>query len=277
MTEIFDNIRGIYDFTVPCEPLRPFIEFFSESSPEKTASLAAGNPFTVEMFPSWTPTFWINLGAPYRLTSGNSQQKISPGNDIFVLRDAPTTRHNHYADHIFTVKFFPGGLVPTLGINQTKFIGRVVPLREILPARLLHELKTATSAAQRISLLENYFLTTLTRRPDRDHYTQLVRDSIGHYENTAMLPNTSQLAERLFLHSRTINRYFHRIIGLPPKRYFSILRARAALSSYLAGCPTGGRSAARTNFSPEEFGYYDRSHFYKAMRQFTGRRLTDQP
>ena len=268
MTEIFDNIRGIYDFHLPCEPLRPFIEFFSESSPERTARLSAGKPFTVEMFPSWTPTFWINLGAPYRLTTGHSHQKISPDNHILVLRDTPTTRHNHCADHIFTVKFFPGGLEPTLGINQTNFIGRVVPLREILPARLLDEIKTASSATQRISLLENHFLTTIARRPDKDHYTQLVRDSIGLFENTAMLPNTSQLAERLFIHSKTINRYFHRVIGLPPKQYFSILRARIALTSYLA---------ERRNFSPEAFGYFDKSHFYKTVRQFTGRRITDRP
>jgi AraC-like DNA-binding protein len=268
MTEIFDDIRGIYDFTLPCEPLRPFIEFFSESSRDKTTHFVAGKAFTIEMFPSWTPTFWINLGVPYRVTAGHTHHKISPDNDILVLRDTPTTRHNHSADHIFTVKFFPGGLESILGINQAKFIGRVVPLTDLLPARLLHSVRTTPSAWGRISLLETYFLTSLTRRPDKDHYTQLVRDSIGHYENTAMLPNTSQLAERLFIHSKTINRYFHRIIGLPPKRYFSILRARTALTSFLAD---------RTNFSPDEFGYYDKSHFYRAIRQFTGRRLTDQP
>jgi AraC-like DNA-binding protein len=267
MTEIFDNIREIYDFSLPCEPLRPFIEFFSESSPDRTALLAAGRGFTIEMFPSWTPTFWINLGTPYRLTAGQSHLHISPDDDILVLRDTPTARHNHPHDRLFTVKFFPGGLESTLGINQTRFIGRIVPLREILPARLLHDLKTAPSATQRISLLENYFLAILGRRPKQDHYAQLVRDSIGLYENNAMLPNISQLAERLFNHSKTINRYFHRVIGLPPKKYLAISRARAALSSYLA---------ARTNFSPEEFGYYDRSHFYKAIRQFTGRGLTDR-
>jgi hypothetical protein len=52
MTEIFDNIRGIYDFDAPCEELHPFIEFFSESSGERTASFAASKDFTVEMFPS---------------------------------------------------------------------------------------------------------------------------------------------------------------------------------------------------------------------------------
>jgi len=268
MTEIFDNIRGIYDFSLPCEPLRPFIEFFSESSPDRTALLAAGRGFTIEMFPSWTPTFWINLGAAYRLTAGQNHHHISKDDDILVLRDTPTARHNHPRDHLFTVKFFPGGLEAILGFNQTKFTGRVVPLREILPARLLHDLRTALSPAQRIPLLENYFLAALAQRPNKDHYTQLVRDSIGLYENDAMLPNISQLAERLFSHSKTINRYFHRVIGLPPKKYLAISRARTALSSYLA---------ARTNFSPEEFGYYDRSHFYKAICQFTGRRLAERP
>ena len=264
MTEIFDNIRELYDFTMPCEPLRPFVEFFSESSPGKTARIASGKPFYVEMFPSWTPTFWINLGVSYQLTVASNQYDIQAGHDILILRDTPATRHNQPADHIFTVKFFPGGLEAILGANQTKFLGRVVPLREVLPASLIRELKTATTAGQRINLLENHFLSSLRLRRGQDHYTKLVRDSIAAYENAGMHPNTSELAERHFLHSKTINRYFHRVIGLPPKRYFSIVRARTALTSYLAG---------QHNFSPELFGYYDRSHFYKAVRQFTGRRL----
>ncbi|HET6253564.1 MAG TPA: helix-turn-helix domain-containing protein [Puia sp.] len=267
MTEIFDNIREIYDFSLPCEPLRPFIEFFSESSRDRTARLAAGNPFTVEMFPSWTPTFWINLGVPYQLTTGQVHYKISTHDDILVLRDTPTARYNHSADHLFTVKFFPGGLESILGVSQTNFIGKVVPLRHILPARLLDDLKCASCTSQRIALLEDFFLASLPRQLDKDHYTKLVRDSIGLYENTAMLPNTGQLAERLFIHSKAINRYFHRVVGLPPKRYFSIVRTRMALTSYFAD---------PTNFSAADFGYYDQSHFYKAVRQFTGRRITDR-
>lgn len=267
MTEIFDNIRGLYDFHLPCEALRPFIEFFSESSRAKTALAAAGNPFDVEMFPSWTPTFWINLGAPYRLSTGDNHQNIPTDHDILVLRDSPIIRHNHPTDHIFTVKFYPGGMEQVLGVNQTTLTGRIVPLRDLLPAPLLSQLKTAPTSHTRITLLENHFLASFARRQQKDHYAQLVRDSIGHFEDAAMLPNTTQLAERHFLHSRTINRYFHRVIGLPPKKYLSIVRARSALTGYLAD---------RANFSPDAYGYYDSSHFYKAVRQFTGRRLTHQ-
>lgn len=268
MTEIFDNIRELYDFRLPCEPLRPFIEFFSETSSRKTAHITAGNPFTVEMFPSWTPTFWVNLGAPYGLTTGSSHRKIPRGKDILVLRETPTIRHNQSSDHIFTAKFFPGGLEAILGVSQTKYIGRVVPLHEILPPVLLFDVMTASSADRRITVFEDFFLASLTRRSTHDHYTQLVRDSIAAYEDANMLPNATQVAERQFVQSKTINRYFHRVIGLPPKRYFSIVRARTALTNYLADPPA---------FSPEEFGYYDRSHFYKAICQFTGRRLAGRP
>src|ERR1700722_14625665 len=137
MTEIFDNIRELYEFSLPCEPLRPYVEFFSESSAEKTAHLAAGNPFTVEMFPSWTPTFWINLGQPYRLSTGRDTHHIASNHDILVLRDTPTTRHNDPTDHIFTVKFYPGGLESILGLNQTKLAGRIVSLHDFLPPSLL--------------------------------------------------------------------------------------------------------------------------------------------
>ncbi len=267
MIELFDNIRGLYNFSLPCEPLRPFIEFYSESSPEETCRIAAGKPFTIEMFPSWTPTIWINLGTSYLLTTGQSQQCISRDTDIVVLRDLPTIRHNHAGDHIFTIKFFPGGLEAILGANQTKLAGRVVPVRQILPADVLHDLKTAPSPGLRLPIIQNYFLTSLARIPRKDHYFQLIRSSIGDFESADMSSNTTQLAERHFVHSRTINRYFHRVVGLSPKKYFSILRARTALTGYLAD---------RTSFSPEAFGYYNSGHFYKAIRQFTGRRLGDR-
>jgi AraC-like DNA-binding protein len=223
--------------------------------------------FTVEMFPSWTPTFWINLGTPYRLTTGHGSYRLPADSDILVLRDSTMTRHNLPADHLFSVKFFPGGLEAVLGISQTKFIGAVVRLNEVLPATLIAQLKSAAGFGQRRSLLEGFFLKSLSRRPKKDHYAQLIRDSVGFYEYAGMHPNTTELAARHFVHSRTINRYFHQVIGLSPKKYFTLVRARAALAGFLAN---------RQQFSPDAFGYYDRSHFYRAARAFTGRRFGEK-
>lgn len=264
MTEIFDNIRQIYQFCDPVGELGSYIEFFSESSPEATAWNSAGEKFEVRMFPSWTPTFWINLGVPYRLSAGGRSCRVGQEHDVVVLRDVTTTRHNLPTDHIFTVKFFPGGLEAILGINQAKLAGRVVALEGILPGSLLQTVKAAGSFEERMGLVQDFFRTALTRRTKKDHYLQMVEDCIGLYEAEGLRYNTGEIAERMFVSSRTINRYFHQAIGLSPKKYFSILRARTALTAYVAD---------KSSFEPETFGYYDRSHFHKEIVTFTGQRL----
>ncbi|UPK72222.1 helix-turn-helix domain-containing protein [Chitinophaga filiformis] len=267
MVEIFDNIRQLYNFSAPCPELEAYIEFISESSFEETALHANNSSFTVKMFPSWTPTMWINLGASYRLITAKNNYHIGAADDVLVLRDSVTERQNLPADYIFTVKFFPGGLEAILGINQAQFINTVVALKDILPAMLLHHVKTAASFEERMTLLQHFFLLQLSRQQKKDHYIHLVKNSIDLYASNRMQYNTSEIAERLFVSSKTINRYFHNVVGLSPKKYFSILRARAALTAYVA---------ARETFSPCHHGYHDMSHFYKEVISFTGRRLAVQ-
>src|SRR5689334_22642317 len=132
MVEIFNDIRKLYNFSAPCTEVADFIEFFSESSVSATNRYAANEQFTVKLFPSWAPTFWINLGAPYFLETGKRNCLIKQSDDVLVLRDAIVTRHNQPSDYIFTVKFFPGGLERILGISQTKFIDKIIPLKDII-------------------------------------------------------------------------------------------------------------------------------------------------
>src|SRR5437868_4464907 len=118
MVEIFDDIRKIYHFSPPCEELAGYIEFFSESSTEATRVDIGNTKFSVKMFPSWTPTIWINLGSPYYLTTGNHRHLIAAKKDILILRDTVVERHNLPTDHIFSIKFFPGGLEAILALDQ---------------------------------------------------------------------------------------------------------------------------------------------------------------
>lgn len=265
MVEIFDNIKKIYHFGVPCEELTNHIEFFSESSAEETDHYAAGQIFTVKMFPSWTPTFWINLGTAYKLKLGKQDYMIHPEEDILLLRDSVAVRHNLPTDHIFTVKFFPGGLEAIFGINQVKFTGKPFDLRIVLPDRLLQQVKKHVTFDQRMQLLQNFFLLHFHRQKKKDYYRQLVSDSIDIFAAGNMNYNTSQVAERLFLSSKTINRYFNTVVGTAPKRYFSSFRARAALTAFVVD---------RRAFHPADFGYHDSSHFYKEVINFTGQKLS---
>ncbi|WP_338876464.1 helix-turn-helix domain-containing protein [Spirosoma sp. SC4-14] len=265
MTEIFDNIRKLYRFYFPQNELASYIEFISESSPEETFRQVANNLFTVRMFPSWTPTCYINLGEPYQLTVGSTIYQIQKQTDVLILRNNIVERHNLPTDHIVTVKFFPGGLEAILGINQVQFRDRVVPLETVWPAPLIQRVKQAIDFDERVNLLESFFLSRLNGRNKPDHYRTMVSHTIGTFGANGMELNTGQLADRLFLTSKTINRYFHRVIGSPPKQYLSIMRARTALSNYVAH---------KNQFSPYEYGYYDMSHFYKDVVRLTGKKLT---
>lgn len=266
MVEIFHNIRKIYDFAQPCEELAAHVEFFAESSIERTKQYFPNENFTVKMFASWTPTFYINMGVPYYISLENRRYLIKTDEDILILRNSTVERYNQPADNIFTVKFYPGGLEAILGISQILAIDQIINLRQLLPGSLLDALKKPISFEGRIQLVEQFLLKAYRAKTYKDHYVTIVNDAIGEFEGGSMQLNTSAVAERLFISSKTINRYFHRVVGMPPKSYFSILRARTALSAFVSGQKT---------FIPFDFGYYDMSHFYKDVKKFTGQNLTE--
>jgi len=264
MVEIFDNIRGIYNFSQPCIELSNYIEFFSESSREQTQKQLGDKCFTVKMFPSWTPTIYINLGAPYKLLTGNKANAISSSDDVLILRNNIVERQNLPNDHIFTIKFYPGGLEALLGVDQKCFIDKVVPAGDVVSPALLYTLKQAQSFEVRVEVLQAFFLSKLKQAKNKSHYMQLVEDVIAAYTQNNMQYNNTQLAQKMFTTSKTINRYFNNVVGTTPKNYFTILRTRHALTGYVR---------AKQQFDPSTYGYYDMSHFYKDVIKFTGHKL----
>lgn len=263
MVEIFDNIRRIYNFDQPCAELADFIEFFSESSVEKTNQFMPVEHFTVKLFPSWTPTIWLNLGSAYHLEINNKYLIVKENEDILLLRDSTVTRHVNQSDHIFTIKFYPGGLESVLGVNQLKLKNKIIKAKDVIPHYLIQMVKQADTYENRIQLLQDYFLLTRhrTQHKRRDYYLNSVKCAIDNYQDEEFLLNTGQVADRLLITSKTINRYFNNIVGINPKKYFSVVRARSALTRHVN---------SKKNFDPNNFGYHDMSHFYKDISNFIG-------
>jgi AraC-like DNA-binding protein len=264
MVEIFENIRKIYRFRDPCNELANYVDFFSESSPDATRQLIGGDNFSVKMFPSWTPTFYINLGQPYALTIDNQTHFISKDQDILILRNSIVERHNSNLDHIFTVKFFPGGLEAIFDIPQASLINEVVYLDLVLPKTLIKKVKQLQLFEDRVAVLQQFFTNQLKRRNDRRF--RFVMDAVAAYSETDMLLKVDELASNFATSTKTFNRNFHSVVGTSPKTYFSTVRARTAITAYVN---------KENTFTPSAFGYFDMSHFYKDVLNFTGQKLTD--
>lgn len=266
MVEIFDNIRKLYQFKLPCPELTAHIEFFSETSPEAMRHYVGEAPFTVQLFPSYTPTIWLNLGTPYHLKQGDQVHLVDEHTDVLLLRSGIVERRNLPTDNIFTIKFNPGGFEAIFGIPQRKIGAAVINVNEMIPDGLLRKLKRLDDFDSRMRLLESFLLEKLLHNRERLHSLQCVQDTIEAFCASGMQLNNSELASRQYMTEKTFYRYFTQVIGASPKHFFATMRARTALTDYITH---------KTAFSPAAYGYYDMSHFYKDVVKFTGRRITD--
>lgn len=266
MVEIFDNIHKIYQYQNPCEELADYIEFFSESSPQAMHEHIANKHFNVRLFPSWTPTFWFNLGSPYQLLISDKCYSVQSDDDVLLLRNSIVERINLPTDHIFTVKFSPGGFESIFGIKQSALGDTLINLATVLPSELIRQIKKVDSFEERVNLLQGFFLSKWKKQASHEYYFRTVHKAIETYHISNMEFNSSEVAREVFATNKTIYRYFNQVIGTTPKNYFSILRVRTALQNYVAH---------KSDFSPYDFGYYDMSHFYKDVVKFTGRKLID--
>lgn len=264
MVEIYDNIRKLYQFKPPCAELAPYIEFFSETSPEAMQHYIGEAAFTVKMFPSFTPTIWLNLGTPYFLKNGQQMYRVDEHTDVLLLRSVIVERRNLPTDNIFTIKFNAGGFEAVFGIAQTKIGHDVINVNEVIPDTILHKLKRLDGFANRMQLIERFLLDKLTRHKQATHQLYFVQQSIETFCASGMQLNNQQLATRQHLTDKTFYRYFSQVIGASPKLFFATMRARTALTAYLTD---------QGAFEHTSFGYYDLSHFYKDVIRFTGQRL----
>jgi AraC-like DNA-binding protein len=266
MTEIFDNIRKLYRFKTPSEALVDHIEFFSESSLEAMNSYIGADEFTVKLFPSYTPTMWLNLGSRYLLKSGLAWHEVNEQADVLLLRNEIVERRNLPTDNIFTVKFNPGGFESIFGISQTTIGSEIIPVENIIPASFIKKGKGLGCFEDRMVLFEKFFLEKLEVNKKRQgFYLQCIKDTVNVFTGAGLDAAISELAKKLYLSEKTLYRSFTKVVGTSPKNFLAITRARAALTSYVAD-PAG--------FSPYDHGYYDRSHFYKDVVKFTGRKLS---
>jgi AraC-like DNA-binding protein len=265
MIEIFDNIRKLYRFSLPMETLSPFIEFFSETDLLSAGSFIQDKKFTVKLFPSFSPTIWMNLGSPYQLHLASRAHQIDEWTDVLVLRSQTIERENAPTDNIFTVKFLPGGFEAIFGISQTKIADQVISLDELVPPHKIDQIKRAPDFESRIKLWEDYLTERKAQNATR-HYLMTVQRSIDTFLDTGMKLSAAQLANELFLTEKSLNRYFNKVVGTGPKNYFNILRARTSITDFLS---------KRDSFLPDSYGYYDMSHFYRDVIKFTGTRISE--
>lgn len=77
------------------------------------------------------------------------------------------------------------------------------------------------------------------------------------------------LTEQLFMTERTLQRQFIEYIGIPPKKFASIVQFQTSISQISA------EAVSRLTDIVYENGYTDQSHFIRSFKKYAGKKPTD--
>lgn len=158
---------------------------------------------------------------------------------------------------VIGISFRPGGAYPFLAVPLAELRNEIALLDALDQAEMLrlHErLSETESLTWRVGLLEDWLLSRLSLGKTRD---RLILASLALLRRER--PLIPELAQRLALSQRQLERLYQTQVGMTPKQYSQLVRvetARLALK----------QSRQSNTDLAVELGFYDQAHF---IREFT--------
>jgi AraC-like DNA-binding protein len=169
---------------------------------------------------------------------------------------------------VFAIKFRPGAFYPVLGAPLSTLTDRVLdaglvfgPATATLEARL----RGCATDAEQLALGEAFLRQTL---PAPDPTASAVGQVVERLLHETDPLSVDDVAGRLGLRPRALQRLFSRYIGVGPKWVLKRARLHEAAERITAGGESAGLSWAQL---AHELGYFDQAHFIHDFKTVVGR------
>jgi AraC-like DNA-binding protein len=163
------------------------------------------------------------------------------------------------------VKFRPGGFYPFFGRDVIELSERELPVAEVFGAdgaALDADVMAASDDDARIERMERFLRS---REPVSDELAAFATRAVEEARADSSLSRASELAERLGVSRRTLERTFRRCVGVGPKWILRRFRVHEACERIAAGAPPCWSALAA------ELGYFDQAHFIRDFKSQVGR------
>lgn len=188
----------------------------------------------------------------------------SPDYTLIGLFTKPYDVHFKKLVKVFGIRFKPEGIYYAFGVPASEIHHSFADLEDIagrsikeLCARLIE----ASNVNQMISLSENYLLENINKSKLNLYYlnraANLIRKSNGKI-------SIEELAGKVYISSRQLEREFKQKMGISPKRYMRIARLNEVNRKILSGERVDFTSLSHSS------GYSDQAHFIREFKDFTG-------
>jgi AraC-like DNA-binding protein len=260
LTEFFngDHFRKKYKYFIPTGDAASFIECFWETD---FGPGEGKNEFIFSdcILPSVGTTILLNLGTPYLLEIGREQLTID--RDVWYSRLA-TVRSTHFSgNRIFAIR-----MQSNIFIGQSIYnylgTGKVFNVENVLDKLIIQRIKETGSFEKRCEIVLEYLLARISRKQITAHAATSIQEAIFSFNSLLKdRLSVSDVSKEVNCTTKTLGRYFEKYVGAGPKKCFRILRFRKAIEHYAVNAST---------FSIYDYGYFDYSHFYREVKDFTG-------
>jgi AraC-like DNA-binding protein len=168
---------------------------------------------------------------------------------------------------VFAVKFRPGAFYPILGTPLSTLTDRVLDAGLVFgpaTATLAARLPTCATDAEQLALGEAFLRETL---PAPDPTASAVGEIVERLLRETDPLSVDDLAGRLGLRPRMVQRLFSRYVGVSPKWVLMRARLHEAAERITASEPDGVAWARLAH----ELGYFDQAHFIHDFKTVVGR------
>jgi AraC-like DNA-binding protein len=168
------------------------------------------------------------------------------------------------AGRVFGVKFRPGGFGAFTGDDVAGWTDRVVPLSSVLGSAcedVLTDLIAEDRDEDRAELVDAFLRG---RTPERDPRYERLLDVVREMLDDPGLTSVQQVVERCNVSPRTLQRLFHRYVGVGPKWVLQRFRLHDAVVMLESADPPDLATLAI------ELGWFDQAHFSRDFADLVG-------
>ncbi|GEP98209.1 helix-turn-helix domain-containing protein [Chitinophaga cymbidii] len=246
----------IYREFPPHPLLAPYVECYWKADADKP-------PFrdTESLIPDGTIELMFNFGDDYAQVKNGAKETVKGSHIIGIRKHALHISQTSH-QHVFSIRFRPGGSYPFFRIPVHLFANGFWSIRELLGEELqeLEEQLYDTEDAERVRLTDRFLLARL-RLQDEDY-----RFTAGCAKWLLKNPGlpVAEACRMFGANYKKLERKFNQVIGLTPSELLKIQRFnKAILTMYSCRFPSLTEVAYAC-------GFYDQSHFIREFRQLSG-------
>ena len=248
-----------YAVHVPSPELQPFVKCFWTLEDD-----GAGEPARQRIIPDGCMEMIFHYGDPYKQYFEDGRSVIQPRSFIFGqitrhLEIEPTGRSG-----IVAARFLPEGLAPFIPAPVSSLENKAVAIADLFGKNaeaLERDVMAAAHTPQRIKLIEGFLIAQLADPQMIDTVARACVETI--FETQGQL-DVVQLADKMNINRRNMERRFTSVIGMSPKQLSKLVRLQTAMKIM-----EQGKFSSLTSLAYET-GYYDQAHFIKDFKEFTG-------